>query len=250
MMPYQRRAALETRTPFADGAPRKARAPGPCLRRAELRGVGSRRRHSALQLRNMRRRARGLDVEEGAAVSLRRPGILDDVLGEKLVSEPGVEAGQRCALDESGTRESREIDVFSPRQCCRRALGRCRSAVCLSVAGEEGAWLAYVRASGRVMRRTVTDIRGGGNRAIRRVRASPTVVPKTGLLVTLFLVCCSRRCGYFAGLGPGVSHASDRGGGDCFTDLSGCSIVRCLSSRRYRIMRACQRRYASPSSPS
>ena len=67
-------------------------------------------------------------------MSLRRPGILDAVMGEKTVGEAAVEAGQRCALDESGTRESCEVDAFSPEVLaagagdvpCRGLLASCR----------------------------------------------------------------------------------------------------------------------------
>ena len=49
---------------------------------------------------------------------------------------------------------------------------------------------------------------------------------RSRLLVTLFRERYSHRCYYVAGLGSGVAHASDRGGGDCFLDISGCSSVR------------------------
>ena len=60
-------------------------------------------------------------------------------------------------------------------------------------------------------------------------------------------LCCSRCCACVTARGPGVGHASCCGDGLFFLWVW---LLERLSSRRYRIMRACQRRYASPSSPS
>ena len=78
-------------------------------------------------------------------MSLCWPGIRDNMLGGKPAGEEAIEAS---APDETGTRESCEINVFSP-----------------GTAGAEGAWLARVRVSVRVVGGTVVDARGGGNNA-------------------------------------------------------------------------------------
>ena len=57
--------------------------------------------------------------------------------------------------------------TFFPPAVPGRTRGRCRTAIGLSVASAEGAWLARVRVSAvsaGVVRGTVADARGGGNR--------------------------------------------------------------------------------------
>lgn len=52
---------------------------------------------------------------------------------------------------------------------------------------------------------------------------TPSWRPEPRLMVTLFLVCCSRRCFCLADLGPGVSHASGRNGGHLYFGCFGFS---------------------------
>ena len=93
------------------------------------------------------------------------------------------------------------------------------------------------------MRGTVTDARTGGDSGRGGRRRDSTVVIRPRLCV-----CGSSRYVYFAGLGSGVLHARYPGGGDSFSGFSGLSVRVC--PRDDICMRVCQRRYASPSSPS
>ena len=109
--------------------------------------------------------------------------------------------------------------MFFPQQCWRRTHGRCRTAVGLSITGAEGARLVRVWVSARVMIGTVADARGGlSSRRGGRGRHS-IMVTRSRLLVTLFRVCCNRRCVCFDGLGFGVIHARDRSRGFFFLFL-------------------------------
>ena len=90
----------------------------------------------------------------------------------------------------------------------RRRPVSCRCGRCMAGTCSVSAW---------VMRDTVPNARGGGNSGLGGRGWDSTVVTRPRLIVTFFRVYRSRRCGYFAGLGCNVAHASGRGGGYRFS---------------------------------
>ena len=94
-MPQLRGAALEAWAPVAGGAALKAQAPVPWLRGAELEVQAPVAGIAPSIFVTGSAEAGGNDAEAGVAVSLRRPGIWDDVLGGKLSGEAAIEAGRR-----------------------------------------------------------------------------------------------------------------------------------------------------------
>ena len=86
--------------------------------------------------------AGGFLGDEGVAVSLRQLDIRDDVLGGNPAGEAAVETGRGWVLDKPGTRESCENSMFSSGSVGGERARGCRTAVGLSVASAEGAWLA------------------------------------------------------------------------------------------------------------
>ena len=107
----------------------------------------------------------------GVAVSLRRPDIRDDVLGQDPAGEAAIETGRRWALNEPVTRASCDINVFYPGNAVDAR--EVPTAVGLSVASAEGAWLARVGVYAGVVRCTVPDARGGGNSCLLYTSPSP-----------------------------------------------------------------------------
>ena len=137
--------------------------------------------------------------------------------------------------------------MFFPQQCWRRTHGRCRTAVGLSITGAEGARLVRVWVSARVMIGTVADARGGGSNERGGRGRDSTAVTRPRLLVTLFrvvVVVLSMFCWPWRWCCP-----LEYRGGFLFSVFFWLFEREGLPSRRYRVMRACQRRYASPSSP-
>ena len=92
-------------------------------------------------------------------------------------------------LSEPEIRASCEIHGRFSRQCWRRAGRRNRTAVDLFVTGAEGAWLASVRVSARVMRSTVANPRGGSWGGRGRGGRITTVMAGVRLLMSSFRMC-------------------------------------------------------------